>query len=108
MSRDNLIVGLDIGTTKIGAIIAEITNDGAGVNIVGVGKSPSYGLRRGVVVNIEKTVQSITSAVEEAELGDFERAGHVEAPRQGAAEGHGGATGAVIQIEFPHDFPLLV
>lgn len=68
MSRGNIIVGLDIGTTKIGAIIAELKEDGSSVNIVGVGKSPSHGLRKGVVVNIEKTVQSITSAVEEAEL----------------------------------------
>ncbi|RMH74192.1 MAG: cell division protein FtsA [Gemmatimonadetes bacterium] len=67
MARTHTIVGLDIGTTKIGAIIAEVDSDGQ-LNVVGVGKSPSHGLRRGVVVNLEKTVQSITTAVEEAEL----------------------------------------
>lgn len=61
------MVGLDIGTTKICAIVAELTEDG-GVNIVGVGSSPSRGLRKGVVVNIESTVESVKKAVEEAEL----------------------------------------
>lgn len=65
--RDHIIVGLDIGTTKICAIVAEITEDDA-LNIVGVGSSPSRGLRKGVVVNIESTVESIKKAVEEAEL----------------------------------------
>ena len=63
----NPIVGLDIGTTKIGVIIGEIDPGGA-VKIVGVGVSPSDGLRKGVVVNIEKTVKSIEHAVGEAEL----------------------------------------
>jgi len=67
MAKDNIIVGLDIGTTKIGAIIAEIDGD-EGPKVVGVGTSPSEGLRRGVVVNLEKTVQSISRAVDEAEL----------------------------------------
>ncbi len=67
MSRkDNLIVGLDIGTTKICAIVAEVTE--AGVDIVGIGTHPSKGLRKGVVVDIEATVDSIKHAVEEAEL----------------------------------------
>jgi cell division protein FtsA len=57
---------LDIGTTKISAIIAEVEKGGE-VKIVGVGVAPSEGLRRGVVVNLEKTVSSITAAVEEAE-----------------------------------------
>ncbi len=65
--RDQIVVGLDIGTTKICAIVAEATEDGS-VNIVGVGSSPSRGLRKGVVVNIESTVESIKKAVEEAEL----------------------------------------
>ncbi|MGH7255059.1 MAG: cell division protein FtsA [Nitrospirales bacterium] len=65
--RDQIVVGLDIGTTKICAIVAEADDDG-GVNIVGVGSSPSRGLRKGVVVNIESTVESIKKAVEEAEL----------------------------------------
>jgi cell division protein FtsA len=65
--RDHIVVGLDIGTTKICAIVAEVTEDGL-VNIIGVGSSPSRGLRKGVVVNIESTVESIKKAVEEAEL----------------------------------------
>jgi cell division protein FtsA len=64
--RDNLIVGLDIGTTKICAIVGYMTEDG--IDIVGIGSSPSRGLRKGVVINIDSTVQSIRKAVEEAEL----------------------------------------
>jgi cell division protein FtsA len=67
MSRENIIVGLDIGTTKIGCVIAELDSD-RNVKIVGVGTSRSEGLRRGVVVNLEKTVVSIGRAIEEAEL----------------------------------------
>jgi len=68
MSRgENIIVGLDIGTTKIGCVIAELDGD-RNVKIVGVGTSRSEGLRRGVVVNLEKTVVSIARAIEEAEL----------------------------------------
>jgi cell division protein FtsA len=63
----NLIVGLDIGTSKICAIVAEIGVDGE-VEIIGVGFHRSRGLKKGVVVNIESTVQSIQRAVEEAEL----------------------------------------
>lgn len=65
--RDHIVVGLDIGTTKICAIVAEVNEEGS-VNIIGVGSSPSRGLRKGVVVNIESTVESIKKAVEEAEL----------------------------------------
>jgi cell division protein FtsA len=65
--RDQILVGLDIGTTKICAIVSEITDDGV-LNIIGVGSSPSRGLRKGVVVDIESTVESIKKAVEEAEL----------------------------------------
>ena len=65
--RDHIVVGLDIGTTKICAIVAEVTEEGM-VNIIGVGSSPSRGLRKGVVVNIESTVESIKRAVDEAEL----------------------------------------
>ena len=64
--KDNLIVGLDIGTTKICAIVGNVTEDG--IDIVGIGTSPSRGLRKGVVINIESTVASIRKAVEEAEL----------------------------------------
>lgn len=63
---DNIIVGLDIGTTKICAIVGEVGDNG--LNIVGIGTHPSKGLRKGVVVNIESTVASIKKAVEEAEL----------------------------------------
>jgi cell division protein FtsA len=61
----DIICGLDIGTTKIAAIIGEVT--AAGVEILGVGTSPSEGLRQGVVVNIEATTGSIAQAVQEAE-----------------------------------------
>jgi cell division protein FtsA len=63
----NLVVGLDIGTSKVCAIVAEIGVDGS-VEIIGIGSHPSRGLKKGVVVNIESTVQSIQRAVEEAEL----------------------------------------
>ncbi len=65
-AQEELIVGLDIGTTKICAVVGEVGADG--VNIVGVGTYPSIGLRKGVVVDIESTVDSIRKAVEEAEL----------------------------------------
>ncbi|MBI5644388.1 MAG: cell division protein FtsA [Deltaproteobacteria bacterium] len=64
--KDNIVVGLDIGTTKICAIVGEKTKEG--VEIIGIGTHPSKGLRKGVVVNIESTVESIKKAVEEAEL----------------------------------------
>lgn len=64
--RDNLIVGLDIGTTKICAIVGNVTEDG--IEIVGIGTSPSTGLRKGVVINIESTVTGIRKAINEAEL----------------------------------------
>ena len=63
----NLIVGLDIGTSKVVAIVGEIAA-GGGIEIIGLGSHPSRGLKKGVVVNIESTVQSIQRAVEEAEL----------------------------------------
>lgn len=69
----NIIVGLDIGTSKIVAIVAEIKTDGgnadqAGFEIIGMGTHPSRGLKKGVVVNIETTVAAIQRALEEAEL----------------------------------------
>jgi cell division protein FtsA len=67
MSQTRTYVGLDIGTTKISAIIAESDPQNQDLKIVGVGVSPSEGLRRGVVVNLEKTVASIARAIEEAE-----------------------------------------
>ncbi len=64
--NEKIIVGLDIGTTKITAIVGEMLEDE--INIIGVGSHPSTGLRKGTVVNIESTVDSIKKAVEEAEL----------------------------------------
>src|ERR1700737_2611737 len=66
-SERNLLVGLDIGTSKVVAIVGEIKSDGA-LEIIGIGTHPSRDLKKGVVVNIESTVQSIQRAVEEAEL----------------------------------------
>lgn len=65
--KHNYIVGLDIGTTKICCIIAELSPTG-NIEIIGLGQSPSRGLRKGVVINIDSTVESIKIAVEEAEL----------------------------------------
>lgn len=67
MADEIKIVGLDIGTTKIAAIISEIDETGR-PRIIGIGNSPSEGLKRGVVINFEKTVESIASAVEDAEM----------------------------------------
>lgn len=63
----DLMVGIDIGTSKVVAMVGEVTPEG-NLNIVGLGSHPSQGLKRGVVVNIESTVQSIQRAVEEAEM----------------------------------------
>jgi cell division protein FtsA len=65
--EDDIIVGLDIGTTKVCAIIGRI-NEYHSVDIIGIGVSPSRGLRKGVVVNIESTVNSVATAIEKAEL----------------------------------------
>lgn len=64
--NENLVVGLDIGTTKVCAIVGEMEEDS--MNIIGIGSHPSKGLRKGVVVNIESTVEALKKAVEEAEL----------------------------------------
>ncbi|HAS29620.1 MAG TPA: cell division protein FtsA, partial [Alcanivorax sp.] len=64
---DNMIVGLDIGTSKVVAIVGQITEEGV-VEVVGLGSQPSRGMKKGVVVDIEATVRSIQRAVEEAEL----------------------------------------
>jgi len=64
---ENLIVGLDIGTSKIAAIVGEISADGE-IEIIGIGSNRSRGLKKGVVVNIGSTVHSIQRAIEEAEL----------------------------------------
>ncbi len=67
MSDERVFVGLDIGTTKIAAVVARLDEYNT-LNIAGVGNSPSHGLRRGVIINIEKTVQSIKKALEQAQL----------------------------------------
>ncbi|MCP4023372.1 MAG: cell division protein FtsA, partial [Desulfobacteraceae bacterium] len=64
--NEKIIVGLDIGTTKVCAVVGEMLEDE--INVIGVGSHPSTGLRKGTVVNIESTVDSIKKAVEEAEL----------------------------------------
>jgi cell division protein FtsA len=63
----SLLIGLDIGTSKIAALVGEVKTDGQ-IEIIGIGTHPSRGLKKGVVVDIESTVQSIQRAVEEAEL----------------------------------------
>ena len=67
MNKSDLIVGLDIGTTKICAVVGQLNESGA-IEVVGIGNSVSTGLRKGVVVTIEQTVQSVRKAVEDAEL----------------------------------------
>jgi cell division protein FtsA len=85
VARDSsIVVGLDIGTTKICAIIAEVNGNRA-VDIIGIGTSPSKGLRKGVVVNIDVTVESIRRAIAEAELMAGVKAG---AAFVGIAGGH--------------------
>jgi len=66
-SEKNMIVGLDIGTSKVVSIVGEVTAEG-GIEIIGIGSHPSRGMKKGVVVNIESTVHSIQRAIEEAEL----------------------------------------
>ena len=70
MSKKDFVVGLDIGTTKICCIVGEVHERGPNptIDIIGIGTAPSVGLRKGVVINIDSTVESITKAVEEAEL----------------------------------------
>lgn len=64
--KSSLVVGLDIGTSKVCAVVGEMTE--RGVEVVGVGTHTSHGLRKGVVINIESTVESIKRAIQEAEL----------------------------------------
>ena len=63
----NLIIGLDVGTSKVSCLVGEVAPDNT-IEVIGIGTQPSRGLKKGVVVNIESTVQSIQRAVEEAEL----------------------------------------
>ncbi|MBF0204980.1 MAG: cell division protein FtsA, partial [Desulfamplus sp.] len=80
---EKIIVGLDIGTTKICAVVGELV-DGM-INIIGMGSHPSIGLRKGAVVNIDSTVESIKKAVEEAE---FMAGCHISSVYVGIAGGH--------------------
>ena len=66
MAESNVVVGLDIGTTKILCLVAEVSGQGD-VEIIGVSSHPSKGLQRGIVLNIESTVQSIRQAIVDAE-----------------------------------------
>jgi len=66
-SKDGLLIGLDIGTTKVCAVVAQIEEDGQ-LRIVGLGSAASQGLKRGVVVNLDQTVHSISRAIQDAEL----------------------------------------
>ena len=86
-NRDEIVVGLDIGTTKMCCIVGEKSE--SGIDIIGIGTAPSQGLRKGVVVNIESTVASIRQAVEEAEPGEDRRPG-----RAGDGPGRHGQGGA--------------
>jgi cell division protein FtsA len=100
--QDNIIVGLDIGTTKICAVVGEKV--GRDVNIIGIGTHASIGLRKGVVVNIESTVESIKKAVEEAEL----MAGcEISAVYAGIAGGHitGFNSRGIVAIKGPEITP---
>ena len=84
MASDDMIVGLDIGTTKVAAVVGEYDENNR-LQITGVGESPSYGLRRGVVINIESTLKSVNAAIEAAE----QMAGReVESVVTGIAGGH--------------------
>jgi cell division protein FtsA len=65
MAESQLIAGLDLGTTKVCAIVGELMDDG--IDIIGIGSVPSKGLKKGVVVNIESTVQAIRAAIDQAE-----------------------------------------
>ena len=84
MASEDLIVGLDIGTTKVCVIIGGFSSSGQ-LEIIGVGTTPSRGLRRGVVINIETTVRSIAAAVEAAEMMSGREVGSVYT---GIAGGH--------------------
>jgi cell division protein FtsA len=65
--KERYLVGLDVGTSKVAAIVGEMTDDG-GLDVIGIGLAESRGIRRGVVVNLEAAVESIKKAIDEAEL----------------------------------------
>jgi len=62
LGESNIITGLDIGTTKVGVVVGETTEDG-NFRILGVGAAPSEGLKKGMVVNLEKAVDSVRAAI---------------------------------------------
>src|SRR6202158_461704 len=66
MPEQTVLVSIDVGTTKVCVLIAEVSRNG-GLDVIGFGQAPSDGLRKGVVIDIDRTVQSVTSAVEAAE-----------------------------------------
>src|SRR2546430_15364234 len=66
MAEQTVLVTIDVGTTKVCALIGEVSRAG-GIDIIGFGRAPSDGLRKGVVIDIDRTVQSVASAVEAAE-----------------------------------------
>ncbi|OIQ59501.1 cell division protein FtsA [Moorella thermoacetica] len=66
MPKDNIVAGIDIGTTKVVAVVAEVMPEGR-LNIIGLGETPSGGLRKGIIVDIENTARAIAGAVEQAE-----------------------------------------
>ncbi|MBI5188034.1 MAG: cell division protein FtsA [Nitrospirae bacterium] len=83
MNSESIVVGLDVGTTKICVVVGEVTDEG--IDILAVGTFPSTGMRKGVVISIESTVESVREAVEEAES----RAGvEIRAVYVGIAGGH--------------------
>jgi cell division protein FtsA len=85
MNRGRLLVGVDIGTTKVCAVVGEVSGGGSTFNVIGVGTAPSKGLKKGVVTDIEHTVGSIRKAVQEAEA----MAGvEIKAARIGVTGGH--------------------
>jgi len=100
MEEEETVVGLDIGTTKVEAIIAQDLGEGE-FDVIGVGTTPSEGLKKGVVVNLEKTVESITKAVSDAELMAGVKPSSVYA---GIAGGHIRSLNSrgVIAISEPH------
>lgn len=84
MGKDHLISSIDVGTTKICTLVAEVGQEG-GVEIIGVGVAPSRGLRKGVVVNMDETVESIKESVEKAERSSGMK---IESAQVGIAGGH--------------------
>src|SRR2546427_9907256 len=93
--KSPLVIGLDVGTYKIGVIVAEVAE--GGIEVVGIGTAASRGLRKGVVVNIEKTVEAIRRAVDESELMAACEFGSVFAGSDGSningRDSHGGVAG---------------